>query len=259
MDCNGLLIKILDNGIEFDKHETDIYIRNNKENNKMIENFKFKSSIKTFNCEITGNRMYEIPFLLNKDILNSYVLIKKNGFFKAVRKKEILYHGSSETFKKFRISNGLLKTDISVLPEGTGIYMTKNKDVANAYGSNLYSVYVESAILDFTTKESIEKHFKLFLLLNNYEYLDLEIKETVEGIFNSKISIIGAMQEILSINDYMLDSVLGDHYYDVEYKILDDWENYLSTGVIAYNTNDIGIVYIAKNSDIISIKEVIKK
>lgn len=175
-----------------------------------------------------------------------------------------LYHGSSRNFEKFKISEKLARHDIqTVLPEGLGVYMTKNIEVAKSYGKNVYVVEAKG-ILDFSKLSTIKKETHYFL--SQFDYNDVllnlfdteESKITFEGVKFGEISIVKLIKELWMMHEELIYTKnykfdLFDYFDELE----NNWDNFLKTGVIKYfqkGFNDF--VYISKNESLIKIKEV---
>lgn len=49
-------------GIEFDHHETDLYLPVNAETQKLIDGYRFKCNVTMFTSQIDKKRWFDIPF-----------------------------------------------------------------------------------------------------------------------------------------------------------------------------------------------------
>ena len=49
-------------GIEFDNHESDLYIPANEVTTKLIDAYDFKQNVTKFRNESNGKQWYDIPF-----------------------------------------------------------------------------------------------------------------------------------------------------------------------------------------------------
>lgn len=168
----------------------------------------------------------------------------------------ILYHGSNEVFEEFKISKELAHHDVeSILPEGIGVYMTSKKEIAKSYGE-LYTVEIQAKnILDFTTFKSCKRIINNFLKVYDTEKLLINIDDTINSIIDDRVQIIEMIKDIVLWNEEEVYNTISSDFdfYNYEEKITKNWTNYINQYCLKYNSNDLGIVYIAKNTEILTL------
>lgn len=47
---------------EIGSHQSDLYLKQTDESDKLIKNYEFKSNVTIFRCQTDGSPWYEIPF-----------------------------------------------------------------------------------------------------------------------------------------------------------------------------------------------------
>ena len=172
-----------------------------------------------------------------------------------------LYHGSSTKFDKFKISKELSRNDWeSILPEGLGVYMTSDENIASDYGSIIYTIEC-GAIYDFSKTSEIKSIVQGFLLeFDHHDVLtdNMDTEETLmsfEGVEDGNIAVTGLITEIWDLHEedmYNLNYNLNllDYQKDLE----KNWQNFLEKKVIKYYCKDFKCnIYISKNVDNIKI------
>jgi hypothetical protein len=55
-------MKAIEAGVEVDHHSLDLYLPVNDITRKLVAEYKHPMSVTTFTCQITGQRMFEVPF-----------------------------------------------------------------------------------------------------------------------------------------------------------------------------------------------------
>lgn len=62
MTSNELFSKIIELGISYDSHESDLYIPKTEQTEKLISEYEFKENVTTFISQIEKTTWYDIPF-----------------------------------------------------------------------------------------------------------------------------------------------------------------------------------------------------
>jgi len=173
-----------------------------------------------------------------------------------------LYHGSNTVFKKFKIAKELARNDWeTILPEGLGIYMTSDREIAKSYGKIVYNIEC-GAIYDFSKAKQAKKIVQRFLLeMDDKEVLTKYINsqasgKSFEGVEDGDISVIGLITEIWDLHEeriyssgYLFD--LLDYQEDLE----KNWQTFLKRKIIKYFQKDFKCnLYISKNVENIKIR-----
>jgi len=170
-----------------------------------------------------------------------------------------LYHGSSTKFNKFKIAKKLTRNDWeSILPEGLGVYMTSDENIARSYGDIIYNIECIGGVYDFSKAKQAKKIVQRFLLEFDYKEVlinKIDSNASFEGVEDGDISIVGLITEIWDLHEegiyssgYLFD--LLDYQEDLE----KNWQNFLEKKVIKYYCKDFKCnIYIAKNVDNIKI------
>ncbi len=63
-------------GVEIRGHYSDLYVKKTPETEKIISEYEFKDSVRTFRSQIDQETWYDIP-LVNEDFLNFKIEAKK--------------------------------------------------------------------------------------------------------------------------------------------------------------------------------------
>lgn len=71
--------KVLESGIEFEHHESDLYIPVNDKTAILIREYEFTKNVTTFQCRISGDIWYDIPFAYNKYTEFLFIKRKQQG------------------------------------------------------------------------------------------------------------------------------------------------------------------------------------
>jgi len=170
-----------------------------------------------------------------------------------------LYHGSNEVFKRFKISEELARNDWeTILPEGLGVYMTSDKNIARSYGDIIYNIECIGGVYDFSKAKQAKKIVQRFLLEFDYKEVlinKIDSNASFEGVEDGDISIVGLITEIWDLHEegiyssgYLFD--LLDYQEDLE----KNWQIFLKRKIIKYYCKDFKCnIYISKNVDNIKI------
>lgn len=74
----------------------------------------------------------------------------------------VVYHGSNSNFKQLRISKDLVKRNSTLDNEGSGIYFSTDRSVAESYGKYIYVLEVNDGLLwDFTKLSKCREYVEL--------------------------------------------------------------------------------------------------
>jgi len=180
----------------------------------------------------------------------------------------LLYHGSPKEFKRLRVHKDLCRHDIqTVLPEGIGIYMTNKLEVAKSYGEFVYTLEVkDSTLIDMTYWEGINQVFDLlrnFMIRHRFDFDDyIEAKvaqRIIEGIVYGVIPCTGLDRELSLCFDS--NAKFYEDYNDIETitELLEEANRkVLEMYVMKYNDTSLGVVYIAKNPDLVKILKCVR-
>lgn len=58
----ALFNQVKELGIQYDSHETDLYLPVNEQTQRLIDVYEFKSNVTQFTSQIDGKRWFDIPF-----------------------------------------------------------------------------------------------------------------------------------------------------------------------------------------------------
>lgn len=62
MTSNELFMRIIEFGIPYENHASDLYIPKTEQNTKLIAVYEFKENVTTFISQIEKTMWYDIPF-----------------------------------------------------------------------------------------------------------------------------------------------------------------------------------------------------
>lgn len=114
-----------------------------------------------------------------------------------------LYHGSHSLFDKYEVDKSRSLSDGVFYPEGLGLYMTENLEIAKNY-SDLVNIYEfefeEKDVLDFTKGDTVRTYFESIQNDLGVEFVSyLDVKSITENVMEGYMSIRTLGQEISSI------------------------------------------------------------
>lgn len=114
-----------------------------------------------------------------------------------------LYHGSTRLFDKYEVDKSRSISDGVFYPEGLGLYMTENLEIAKRY-SDLVHIYefdfTEEEVLDFTKEDTVQTYFESIQKELDVEFISyLDVKGISEKVMEGYMSIRTLGQEISSI------------------------------------------------------------
>lgn len=136
-DVKSLFDEIVDVGIEYDNHESDLYVKDTPATREILKKYKYENNVESFVSQIDGSRWFDIPFAYQPfwDKINKRRIKEQTSQDDPINDKKLIEKIKSMLAQVKTLEDGEEKKELirNIMQEMSALYEPEAKEIVDSF------------------------------------------------------------------------------------------------------------------------------